>query len=62
MTASQIRAIRKPLCLSSEDFAVELGFGGEHARITIWRWETRRRKPVPQTIALMRQLADKLGL
>ncbi|MGA2882568.1 MAG: helix-turn-helix domain-containing protein [Bryobacteraceae bacterium] len=59
MTPPQIRALRKRLRLSAEDFATALGFTGDHARITVWRWETGRRKPSAQTIALMKQLAAR---
>jgi DNA-binding transcriptional regulator YiaG len=44
--------------LSPEDFASALGFSGDDARITVWRWETGRRKPSAQTVVLMKQLAD----
>jgi DNA-binding transcriptional regulator YiaG len=57
MKAGHIRALRKRLRLSPEDFAAALGFPGCHARITVWRWETGKRKPSAQTIALMKLLA-----
>jgi DNA-binding transcriptional regulator YiaG len=56
---SQIRTFRKRLRLSSEDFAAALGFSGEHARITVWRWETGKRKPSAQTVVLMKHLLAK---
>jgi DNA-binding transcriptional regulator YiaG len=59
MPPSGIRRLRKRLGLSPEDFAAYLGFTGDHARITVWRWETGRRRPSAQTIALMKQLLTK---
>jgi len=56
MNASQIRTLRRRLRLSPEDFAATLGFGGKNARITVWRWETGRRKPSAQTVALIKLL------
>jgi len=56
MTPSAIRAFRKKLKLSPRDFGVELGCAEKSARITVWRWETGKRKPGPQTILLMRQI------
>jgi DNA-binding transcriptional regulator YiaG len=56
VTPSQIRSLRKRLRLSAEGFAAALGFTGEERRITVWRWETGRRKPSAQTIALMKLL------
>lgn len=60
MTPAQIKSLRKRLRLSPEDFAAALGFSGDHARITVWRWEAGRRKPTAQTVALMRQLIERL--
>ena len=37
-----------------EDFASRLGFAGKDRRITVWRWETGKRVPSPQTVLLMR--------
>lgn len=59
MTPSQIRALRRGLRLSPEDFAAALGFTGDHARITVWRWETGKRKPSAQAIALMKQMIGR---
>jgi DNA-binding transcriptional regulator YiaG len=56
LTPSQIRARRKRLGLSPERFAAALGFAADHARITVWRWETGKRKPSAQTVALIKQL------
>jgi DNA-binding transcriptional regulator YiaG len=53
MTPRQIRALRRKLSLTPEEFAAALGFTGEDRRITVWRWEMGRRKPSAQTIALM---------
>jgi hypothetical protein len=33
------------------------GFTRDYARITVWRWESGKRKPSAQTAALMKQLA-----
>ncbi len=55
----QTRILRGRLRLSPEEFAAALGFGCEHARITVWRWETGRRKPSSQTIMLMKELASR---
>jgi DNA-binding transcriptional regulator YiaG len=60
MTPSQIRALRKRLGLAPDGFASALGFTGKSVRITVWRWETGKRKPSAQTITLMKQLANKL--
>jgi len=57
VTPSQIRRLRKRLRLSSEDFTAALGFPDEDRRITVWRWETGRRKPSTQTVALMKTLS-----
>jgi DNA-binding transcriptional regulator YiaG len=57
MTPRQIRILRLQLKLSPEGFAATLGFSGKNARITVWRWETGRRKPSAQTVALMKLLA-----
>jgi DNA-binding transcriptional regulator YiaG len=63
MTPSQVRRLRKRLGLSPEDFAAALGFSGDHVRITVWRWETGKRKPSAQTVALMKLLiAENSGL
>jgi DNA-binding transcriptional regulator YiaG len=43
--------------MSCSDFAEALGFTGKQKRITVWRWETGRRKPTEQTVALMKQLS-----
>jgi DNA-binding transcriptional regulator YiaG len=56
----KIRTLRKKLNLSPEDFATTLGFAGRDRRITVWRWESGRRRPSDQTIMLMRNIA-KLG-
>jgi len=56
MTSSQIRVLRKKLKLSRTDVGLELGFAEKIARITIWRWETGKRRPSQQTILLMRQV------
>jgi DNA-binding transcriptional regulator YiaG len=56
MTPAAIRTLRKRLHLSPEEFAAALGFTGPHARITVWRWETGRRNPSVQTIALIKLL------
>jgi DNA-binding transcriptional regulator YiaG len=56
MTPAQIRALRKTLKLSPEDFAARLGFTGKGRRITVWRWETGRRRPSQQTVLLMKNL------
>lgn len=58
MTPYRIRTLRKKLKLSSKEFGERIGLIGEHARITVWRWETGRRKPSPQTIILMKQLSQ----
>jgi DNA-binding transcriptional regulator YiaG len=60
MTPTQIRALRKKLVLSPEDFATALGFTGKGRRITVWRWETGRRRPSPQTLLLMEALLGKI--
>jgi DNA-binding transcriptional regulator YiaG len=56
---SQIRALRKKRKLSLEELASRIGFKGTNARITVWRWETGKRKPSEQTIMLMRQLTRR---
>jgi DNA-binding transcriptional regulator YiaG len=60
MTPVQIRTLRKKLKLSPEDFASRLGFTGKDRRITVWRWETGKRRPSPQTLLLMKALLGKI--
>jgi DNA-binding transcriptional regulator YiaG len=60
VTPSQVRTLRKRLGPSAEDFSAVLGFSSAHARVTVRRWETCRRKPSAQTVALMRQLSERL--
>ena len=55
LTGSQIRTLNR-LGLSPDELAAAFGFTGDHARITVWRWETGKRKPSVQTIALMKLL------
>ncbi|MBZ5673679.1 MAG: helix-turn-helix domain-containing protein [Acidobacteriia bacterium] len=59
MNPAQVRSARKHLGLSPEEFAQRLGFTGPYARITVWRWETGKRKPSAQTVALMKLLAKE---
>lgn len=56
MTPAQIRALRRKLKLSQEDFASTLSFTGKDRRITVWRWENGKRKPSKQTVILMKAL------
>jgi DNA-binding transcriptional regulator YiaG len=56
LTPSQIRALRRNLKLLPEEFADQLGFAGDNRRITVWRWETGKRKPSEQTVMLMKRL------
>lgn len=60
MTPTQIRTLRRKLKLSPEEFAFRLGFTGKDRRITVWRWENRKRRPSPQTILLMHQYRYRL--
>jgi DNA-binding transcriptional regulator YiaG len=57
LTPSQIRTALKRLGLSRSEFASALGFTGKSKHITVWRWETGKRKPSAQTVALMKQLS-----
>jgi len=59
VTPSRIRALRRKLKLSSDEFAARLGFTGSNIRITVWRWECGKRIPSAQTIALMKHLSGK---
>jgi DNA-binding transcriptional regulator YiaG len=58
LTSLQIRALRKRLKLSRKDLAAARGIAGEHCRVTIWRWETGRRKPSAHTLILLDALAE----
>jgi DNA-binding transcriptional regulator YiaG len=58
MTPSQIRALRRKLKLSREKFGAGLGFADKSAPITVWRWETGRRKPSAQTLMVMSRLLE----
>ncbi len=60
MTPAQIKSLRKRLGLSPECFVAALGFTRDHARITVWRWETGKRKPSAQTVTLMSLLSGEL--
>jgi len=51
-----IRDIRKRLDLSADKFAEALGFTGKNRAITVYRWETGKRKPSPQAMQLMKAL------
>jgi DNA-binding transcriptional regulator YiaG len=55
---AQIRALRRRLGDSPEAFVVRFGYMPSNGRITVWRWETGRTKPSPQTIMLMKAILD----
>jgi DNA-binding transcriptional regulator YiaG len=59
MTPAKLRAARKRLGLSRDEFALRLGFTGDDRRRTVSRWESGERKPSPQTITLIQQLLTR---
>jgi DNA-binding transcriptional regulator YiaG len=59
VTPAAIRSLRKRHGLSKDDFAEELGFTGKNRRITVWRWESRNRRPSRQAIIMMGELARR---
>ena len=56
MTPAEIRTLRKRLKLSTDQFAAALGFTGKNRAANIWRWETKKRNPSPQSIKLMKAM------
>lgn len=56
MTSVEIRTLRKRLGLSTDAFAAALGFTGKNRGANIWRWETGKRNPSPQSIKLMKAM------
>lgn len=58
MTPNQIKALRKRLQLSANEFAEKLGFTGKNKALTVYRWENGERKPSNQTVLLIKQLAN----
>jgi transcriptional regulator with XRE-family HTH domain len=61
MTGHEIRLLREALGLSPEKFGIKLGLTEKGARSTVWRWETKKTKPSPQTIMLIQQLRPRRG-
>jgi DNA-binding transcriptional regulator YiaG len=58
MTPGQISALRHRLGLSADKFADKRGFLGKNRGLTVYRWESGKRVPSPQTVLLMKQLAS----
>jgi DNA-binding transcriptional regulator YiaG len=56
VTPGAIRSARRRVGMSHREFAEALGFAGKQSHITVWRWESGKRMPSPQTITLIKQL------
>ena len=57
MAPHEIRALRAALGLSAAEFAERLGFTGPNRARTVYRYERDQRKPSPQVVMIMKQLA-----
>jgi DNA-binding transcriptional regulator YiaG len=59
LTPKQIRNLRKRLGLSGVSFAEALGLTGRHRGLLVYKWESGKKRPGPQSILMMRQLQGR---